>query len=65
MVNSQKIIELLTKRNMTQEELAMKVGVSKTMMNFIVRGIRQPTVQTLTNIAEVFGVSVDKLILKN
>lgn len=64
MVNSQKIIELLTKRNMTQEELAMKVGVSKTMMNFIVRGIRQPTVQTLTNIAEVFGCPVDKLILK-
>lgn len=51
------------KRNMTQEELAVKVGVSRKTINTIETGRFVPSVITAFRIANAFDLKIDSLFL--
>ena len=53
---------LRTVNGMTQEQLAEKAGVSMYTINSYEREIRMPTIQTVKRIADVFGMSIDRLV---
>lgn len=53
--------ELRLKRNMTQEKLAEKTGLSVTFVGLIERGENIPSVKTCNRIAKALGVSLDEL----
>lgn len=50
--------------NMTQEQLAEKVGVSTSFCANIERGGRAMSIQVLTKFAQALRVSVDSLVLE-
>ena len=56
------ILELRTKRGLSQEELAEKVFVTRQAVSNWETGKTQPDIETLTKIAEYFDVSVEYLI---
>lgn len=49
-------------REMTQEELGQKLGISKAMVSSYETGKRNPKISTLNRIAEALQVSLDELI---
>ena len=51
-------------REMTQEELAAKLNVTRQAVSNWETGKTQPDVETLSSIAEVLGVTLDDLIAK-
>lgn len=53
---------LLAERDMTQLELAAKVGVTRAAMSRYVSGEREPRFATLLRIAEVLEVHIDELL---
>lgn len=57
----QRIKELRTKLNMTQEDLAFKVGVDRSYMGFVERGEKNPTLDKLIKIANTLKVSLSEL----
>lgn len=65
MINCEKIKELLKRRGMQAQELAAAVGVSASMMTYITKGLREPSVAILVRIAETLECSVDELIKKS
>ena len=52
-------------RNITQEELAFQVDTSAAYISNIERGIKKPSLQKLSEIAEVLQVTVNDLIYSN
>lgn len=46
---------------MTQKQLAERVGISRQTMNAVENGRHAPTVDVAIRIADVFGLSVDQL----
>lgn len=57
-----KTIQVLRRqKELTQEELAEKVGVDRSYMGFIERGERNPTLDKIEKIARALGVSMKKL----
>ena len=50
------------KLNMTQEDLAFKVGVDRSYMGFVERGERNPTLDKLKKIAQALQISLSKLV---
>lgn len=59
---SERIIRLRKETNMTQSELAKKLGIPRTTYSNYENGNRQPDYETLQKIANYFGVSSDYLI---
>lgn len=59
---SQRLTALLAERNMTQLELAARIGVTRAAMSRYVSGEREPRLVTLVRIAEELDVNVDELI---
>ena len=60
-----KLRELRIKNNMTQNDIAIKLGVSgQTILNWE-NGIYEPKINQLIELADIFGVSVDYLIEHN
>jgi len=57
-----KLAELRNEFNMTQKELASKLGVSRGTIGMYEIGQRDPDTETLIKIAELFNVSVDYLL---
>lgn len=57
----QRIKELRAKLDMTQEDLAFKVGVDRSYMGFIERGEKNPTLKNLIKISNVLKVSLSEL----
>ena len=57
-----KIAELRKKRNMTQMELADKMGISFQAVSNWERGNSMPDISKLPELAEVFGVTIDELL---
>lgn len=53
--------ELRLKRNLTQEGVAEKTGLSVTFVGLIERGVNIPSVKTCNKIARALGVSLDEL----
>ena len=58
---SQRLAALLAERNMTQLELAARIGVTRAAMSLYVSGEREPRLVTLVRIAEELDVNVDDL----
>ena len=61
MVNTS-IKDLRKKKNMTQDELAEKLNVTRQAVSNWENGKTQPDIETLTQLAEVFDVSVERII---
>lgn len=51
------------KLKLTQEELAHRAGLSRSMLSNIERGIQSPTVETLAAIAGVLHIDLYKLFI--
>ena len=51
-------------KGMTQEELAVKVGVSQTMINYIESGKKKPSLEIALTIAKEFNTTVDSLLAR-
>lgn len=49
-------------KGMTQGDLCRKLEVDRAYMSNIESGKKNPTLSTISNIAEALGVSVDKLL---
>ena len=47
--------------NLSQQELADKIGISKSSINMYERGEREPGIETVKRIADFFNVDVDYL----
>ena len=54
-----KIKNLRKSRKMTQEDFALKIGVSRSTLSCYEIGQRTPNLKTLQHIAEMFGVGLD------
>jgi transcriptional regulator with XRE-family HTH domain len=52
---------MLVKRDMTQKELAMKVGITETTVSRYVSSEREPRISVIKKIAEVLDCSVEYL----
>ncbi|HFU4464097.1 TPA: XRE family transcriptional regulator [Streptococcus suis] len=57
----QRIKDLRLSRNMTQKELAKRIGMGDTTIANYEKGFRSPKKDTLFDLADVFGVSIDDL----
>jgi len=55
------IREMRTKKNVTQEELAEAVGVSRQTIVAIEKGNYIPSLMLAINLAGFFGISIEKL----
>ena len=59
---NEKIIKLRKDRNMTQEDLALRLGVSRQSISKWELGICDPDIQNLKEISKLFDVSFDYLL---
>jgi len=57
----QRIKQLRAALQLTQEELAFKVGVDRSYMGFVERGEKNPTLLTMIKIAKALKISVKEL----
>lgn len=48
--------------DITQADLANKVGISTAMVSAIINGVRQPSVMVLKRMAEILGCQMEDLI---
>jgi transcriptional regulator with XRE-family HTH domain len=53
---------LRVRHNFTQQELAKKLGVSKSTISMYENGNRTPDFETLEAIADLFNVSIDSIL---
>jgi putative transcriptional regulator len=58
-----KIKELRARHDLTQEELARKVGVRRETINFIESGDYNPSLKLAHQIAKALGSSIDELFI--
>ena len=58
-----KIKELRARYNLTQQELADKVGVRRETINFIERGEYNPSLRLVAKIAKVLKTTIDDLFI--
>ena len=56
------IQRFLNGRGMTQQNLAEALGISKQVVNKIVKGNKAINVKEITEIAQILGVSADELL---
>lgn len=59
-----KLKELRKQRNLSQQELAKIIGISKSSINMYERGEREPGIETINAFAEFFDVQTDYLFGK-
>jgi len=57
-----RIAELRDQRGLTQEELSISLGISRAALSHYEKNRREPDFETLTKMADLFGVSLDYLI---
>ncbi len=56
-----KVQKLRRERNLTQEELAHELGISRVYMGYIEQGRESPSLKLLMKMAMKFGVKVENL----
>ncbi len=56
------LVDLRREKNLTQKELAAKIGVSAAAIGFWETGTNEPKAQYLIKLAIFFGVTVDELL---
>lgn len=54
--------KIRTKKSITQTELAETLGVDKSFVSNIENGKTNPTLSTITNLAQALGVSTNELL---
>lgn len=54
--------KIRTKKNITQTELAKTLGVDKSFVSNIENGKTNPTLSTITNLAQALNVSANELL---
>lgn len=54
--------EIRAKRNLTQQQVADHIGCSAVVYSRYEKGTRQPSIETLLRLADLFGVTVDYLL---
>lgn len=57
------IRELREQRQMTQEELAIKVGVSRQTIISLEKGKYNPSIMLAYNLAQVFSLSIEEVFV--
>lgn len=60
----ERIRRLRTGARMTQEELANRLGISKSAVGMYEQGRREPPYELLLRLSELFGVSADWLLAR-
>ena len=56
------ILEVLTEKNMSQTELAEKIGVSKQVMGKIVKGQKSINALEIKKISDALSITMDRLL---
>ena len=64
-INTNKLVEMRKNAGMTQEELAKKVGVSKSTINMYENGRTEPSEKNIINICNYFNITKDDLEMHN
>ena len=59
---AERLKTLRQKANLTQEEIAKKIGVSRPAYSYLEKGVKTPTPDKLTKIAKFYGVTTDYLL---
>ena len=54
--------KLRTQKGLSQEELAFKANLHRTYISQLERGLKSPTLNTLSNLANVLGVSLAQFV---
>lgn len=62
---TERLRELRTQNNFSQQDLADKIGVTKQTISQYERGVRKPDMDTLTALCDIFNVSSDYLMGKS
>lgn len=57
-----KLKEMRAKRNLTQQQVADYIGCSSVVYSRYESGTRQPSIEVLLRLADLFGVTVDILL---
>jgi transcriptional regulator with XRE-family HTH domain len=57
-----RVRELREKQRLSQEGFAEQVGLDRTYISGIERGVRNPTLSTIQRLAEGFGIPIEKLM---
>ena len=60
-----KLRELRLDKQLTQEELAKEIGISRQMISYFESRAMNPTVDVLRNLADFFGVSADEFLYES
>ena len=58
----EKIKQLRTERNLTQDELSKQIGISRTNIGQYETGVRKVPLSIIVQFSDFFGVSVDELL---
>lgn len=64
MINGEKLRYLMDQKGIQGQELAASVGISKSMMSYIIQELRDTTVTVLVRITKVLGCTADELIAR-
>ena len=59
---SKRLIELRKKENLTQQKVADKINVSRSSYSQYELGLKQPTIDTLKLLADLYHCSIDYLV---
>ena len=54
--------KIRTRKNITQVDIAKKLGVDRSFVSNIENGKNNPTLSTITNLAQALGVSTNELL---
>lgn len=60
-----RVQELMDKKGLTQAELGRRSGMSRSVINNLLRGIRNPSLLTALTVSRALGVSLDELTSGN
>jgi putative transcriptional regulator len=58
-----RIKEYRARYDMTQEELALKVGVRRETISFLERGVYMPSLQLAYDVAQVFNTTIEDIFI--
>ena len=54
--------ELRKSANLTQKELAKKLGYEQTIVSMWEKGTREPNIETLIDLSKIFNCSIDEML---
>ena len=64
LIDTEKFGELLDERQLTRRDLSRITGLSKTLINYLANGERNPSLTTAEILAAALGVPMDQFIVE-